>query len=409
MLLLFYIIIFVEIFTILYNIFKFLKILVKKNELDLQLYSKDLQINILIPCYEEINVIKRTIEHFNNITKNMKNINIYVITTNKEKYENRLKETTYEYLMKLDIMKQRNIHIINYPMKNGFMADQLNYGIAKILAGSIFTHDKIYFSIYNADSLPDPNTFSELISKIIKYNYPKVLQQYSNYYLNYNKQNFIMKGFAMYQTAFELRNGLINNKSCRFLYSHVVGHGLTIRADYITEINGFTNTVWCEDIYITGLLFNNGINIIPLNSMDNAENPEKLSVQINQNAVWFKTASHPAKTLNDIKKDYKITRYGIIWLFHEIRATFIWIFMPIFLIYSFIYPTIILNSKLLILAICSYLIFCFVNYTLNLIIVCKEKFKIYLKDYFALIFSIMLTGIGPAKSFFLKEKKKTPR
>lgn len=80
--------------------------------------------------------------------------------------------------------------------------------------------------------------------------------------------------------------------------------------------------------------------------------------------------------------------------------------MPIFLIYSFIYPTIILNSKLLILAICSYLIFCFVNYTLNLIIVCKEKFKIYLKDYFALIFSIMLTGIGPAKSFFLKEKRK---
>ena len=77
-----------------------------------------------------------------------------------------------------------------------------------------------------------------------------------------------MKGFAMYQTAFELRNGLINNKLSKLLYSHVVGHGLTIRADYITKINGFSSNVWCEDIYLTGLLFNNGIDIIPLTSMD---------------------------------------------------------------------------------------------------------------------------------------------
>ena len=409
MLQLFYIIIFLEIFTILYNILKFVKILTKKNKSDIQLYNEDLQINILIPCYKEVNIIKETLEHFNKITKNMKNINIYVITTDKEKYENSLKETTYEYLMKLDIIKCVNIHIINYPKKSGFMADQLNHGIDKILSASNLTHNKIYFSIYNADSLPDTSTFSELISKILKYNYPKVLQQYSNYYLNYNKQNFIMKGFAMYQTAFELRNGLINNKLSKLLYSHVVGHGLTIRADYITKINGFSSNVWCEDIYLTGLLFNNGIDIIPLTSMDNSENPEKLSVQINQNAVWFKTASHPFKSLKDIKKDYKITKYGIIWLFHELRATFVWIFMPIFLIYSFIYPVVMLNLKLLILAICSYFIFCFVNYTLNLIIVSKERFKIYLKDYFALIFSIMFTGIGPIRSFFLKEKIKTPR
>ena len=105
MLQLFYIIIFLEIFTILYNILKFVKILTKKNKSDIQLYNEDLQINILIPCYKEVNIIKETLEHFNKITKNMKNINIYVITTDKEKYENNLKETTYEYLMKLDIIK----------------------------------------------------------------------------------------------------------------------------------------------------------------------------------------------------------------------------------------------------------------------------------------------------------------
>ena len=90
MLQLFYIIIFLEIFTILYNILKFVKVLTKKNKFDIQLYDEDLQINILIPCYNEVNVIKRTLEHFIEITKNMKNVNIYVITTDKEKYENNL-------------------------------------------------------------------------------------------------------------------------------------------------------------------------------------------------------------------------------------------------------------------------------------------------------------------------------
>lgn len=406
---LFYIIVFLELLTILYDLFKFIKIKHYKYKIKEVTLNKNIYINILIPCYKEINVIKSTLEHFNKITANFKNINTYIITTDKEKCESNIAETTYNYLTKLEITNFTNIHILNYPYETGIMADQLNYGINKILSNSNFSHDKMYFSIYNADSKPDENTFSELINNIIKYNYPKILQQYSNYYLNYNRQSFIMKGFSMYQTAFELRNGIINNKLSKILYSHVVGHGLTIRADYINEINGFNNEVWCEDIYLTGLLFNNHIPIFPLRSMDNSENPETLSVKINQDAVWFKTASQPLKSLKNISKDFGITRYGILWLIHELRATFVWMFMPIFLGYSFIYPICISNFKLLILSVFIYLLFCFVNYTLTLIIVNKRQFNRYLKDYFSLIFAVIFTGIGPIKSFFLKEKIKTPR
>src|SRR5699024_2561085 len=119
--------------------------------------------------------------------------------------------TTYEYLSGLDIAKLGNIHIINYPKTYGIMADQLNYGIKQILSDSKLSNDKIYFSIYNADSNPDDSTFIELSKKISKNNFPIILQQYSNYFLNYTKQNFLMKGFSIYQTAFEFRNGLINN------------------------------------------------------------------------------------------------------------------------------------------------------------------------------------------------------
>ena len=264
-------------------------------------------------------------------------------------------------------------------------------------------------SIYNADSQPDSPTFMELSQMIQQNHFPKIIQQYSNFFLNYHSLNFIMKGFAIYQTAFEFRNGLINNNISNILYYHVVGHGLTIRADYITSINGFSSDFWCEDIYLTGLIHNNNEKILSLNSLDNAENPKKLKVQIIQNAVWFKTSSHQLSILNDIKKHYKISLRGLIWLFHEFRASIVWMFMPIFLIYTFIYPIIIKNHVFLLFAICTYLLFVFTNYLLNLIVINKKRFFKYIKNFFSLCLTILFTGLCPLYSLFLKEKIKTER
>ena len=147
-----------------------------------------------------------------------------------------------------------------------------------------------------------------------------------------------------------LEIGLINNCISKNLYSHVVGHGLTIRGNYITSINGFNSKFWCEDIYLTGLLHNNHEKILSLNSLDNAENPNNLKIQIIQNAVWFKTAAHHLLILKDI-----------------------------------------------------------VNYILNLLAVNFKRFKVYIKDYFSTCLSILFTGLGPLYSLFLKEKVKTER
>ena len=43
---------------------------------------------ILIPCYKEISVISKTLEHFKSIIGGIENIDVYIITTEKEKYEN---------------------------------------------------------------------------------------------------------------------------------------------------------------------------------------------------------------------------------------------------------------------------------------------------------------------------------
>ena len=289
------------------------------------------------------------------------------------------------------------------------MADQLNYAINKILESQNLPKDRIYFSIYNADSHPDNSTFIELSDKIRQYNFPKIIQQYSNFFFNCKEQNFLMRGFSIYQTAFEFRNGIINNKLSKFLYSHVVGHGLTIRADYITSIGGFTSKFWCEDIYITGLIHNSNEKILPLKSLDNSENPTSLKVQIIQNAVWFKTASHHYSIFKDIKSRNRLSQSGLIWLSHELRASFVWIFMPIFILYTFIYPIISRSDKLFLLAIVTYLAFVFVNYFLNILVVNFKRFHSCIKNYFSTCLAGLRTCTGPIYSLFLKEKIKTER
>ncbi len=412
MLYLFYLIIFIEIITIFYNLIKFIVFKTKKtnNAQSNVCSNQEYELNILIPCFEETKVIAQTLKHFQNIINKIPNINIYVITTQKE--DSNIKSSkisTYSYLSNLELFHSNKFNIIHYPNISGMMADQLNYGIKKILENSKLPQDRIYFSIYNADSNPDISTFAEINNVINNNKFPKIIQQYSNYFLNYNSQNFIMKGFSIYQTAFELRNGIINNKVSPLLYSHVVGHGLTIRADYINNINGFNTNFWCEDIFLTGLLFNNSERILPLYSLDNAENPSKLSTQIIQNAVWFKTAFNHFNILKDIKNSCKITSKGFLWLAHEFRASLVWLLMPIFLLFSFIYPILIQNFKMFILSLATYLIFVFTNYLLNLIIVNAKRFSKYIKNYFSLAFAVLFTGLGPLYSFFLKEKIKTER
>ena len=119
MLTLFYIIIFIELLTVFYNLFKFLlyKLFSSSNKQhnNVKNLNNDFHINVLIPCYNEISIISNTLNYFEKITKNFNNIDIYVITTDKEKSENpKNTQTTYEYLLSLEIFNNSNFHILNF-------------------------------------------------------------------------------------------------------------------------------------------------------------------------------------------------------------------------------------------------------------------------------------------------------
>ena len=320
--------------------------------------------------------------------------------------------TTNQLLKSLDVVNNNdNIKILHYEETNGMMAHQLNYAIDTI-ADEINRSNSNnignnYCVIYNADSLPNENTFNEIHEKILKNNFPEVMQQYSLNLSNIDRLPNLMKGFAIYQSAFEIKNGLLNSISPK-LYSHVMGHGLIIRLDTILDLNKFDTEFWCEDIYLTGELANKEINIIPLDTIENAETPESLILQIKQSSNWFKTAFSHFKMAKKIKeKQGKLTTGGIIWLLSEIKASIIWLLFPFFIIISLLYSLFSFVPMFIFSSIFAYLAFVYINYYYIV-----KKFynnELDLKIYFYTTIALMLSNLGPIYSFISNEKHKTPR
>jgi len=320
--------------------------------------------------------------------------------------------TTYEYLNSIDVVNSNeNIKVIRYEETNGIMAHQLNFAIDTILENINESQntfiDKNYCVIYNADSMPNENTFNEIEAKIIENNFPEVMQQYSLTLSNIDRISDLMKGFGIYQSAFEIKNGLLNSISSN-LYSHVVGHGLVIRLDTILDLNKFNTDFWCEDIYLTGAIANKGINIIPLDTLENAETPENLSLQIKQTSNWFRTSSSHFKMAKDIKeKQGTLSKGGILWLLSEIKATFSWLLFPFFILFSLIYPIIVMVPMFIVCSIFAYLTFVYINYYYIVRKFYNENLGLKLYLYTALC--LMISNLGPLYSFITVEKHKTPR
>lgn len=286
-LIIFYIILLLEILTGLWcfhRSFKYMRKHNKKVENKVQTKEEAPNILIVIPCLREQDIIIQTLKHFLDLTNNLANVKILVVTTQKEEFEreknmylkgqfikdvknnielqklinkynkilstNEIKEIL-KYSKSKDIEEiinnkiknskttnnlieefitqsnlQEKVYHFHYPNNEGMMADQLNY----VLNNFEFKDEKnYYFSVYNADSIPNKDTIAEVIKTINENDSPKVIQQYSVPMSNWNELSNLMKGFAIYQSNFELRYGLINSYfPNKLLYTYVVGHGMHI-------------------------------------------------------------------------------------------------------------------------------------------------------------------------------------
>lgn len=401
-----------------YTVFFYIrtKIFIKKlakQENDIKANNK--QIIIAIPVLREQNCICSTVKYFKSI---IKDIPIVLITTQKEIKENINNEETTQDIIKEKILnKYNNVYWIDYPYKKGYMADQLNYmldNLDKIFDKKIDLKNT-YLALYNADSRPGKNTFEEIEKNLKDEN--KVIQQYSYCMENYDKLSYILKGFAIYQSNFEIKTGLINSffKS-NLLYTHIVGHGLIIELETLKRLGNFNTTFWCEDIYLGLQLKFNDIKITPLLTLENIETPDTLKKLTNQNSVWFKTTSQFAKIYKDILKrgQAKNKLKGIVGVFNECRCAINWLGLPIMLLILIISSILIEEYIFTLLVFASYYMYIAVNTitTIKIINLLDDKeYKVNLNMIISVLLATSISNIGPIDSIIRNktEKYKTER
>lgn len=384
--------------------------------------SSKCKIIIVIPCLREQLIISETIDYFLKIISSYNNIELAIVTTEKEEYEKslmKLKETVNdqttseivkEYIKKNNLKRIKHFH---YPKTEGMMSDQLNYVMKK------YKNEKfkeVYFSVYNADSRPSPNTIDSVLKTIEDKNFPCVMQQYSYAFSNMDQLSFIMKGFAIYQSNFEIKYGLVNAVTFpNFLYTYVVGHGMYIRLDILNELGGFDNKFWCEDIFLSSVLRNKNIKITPILTLENMETPKKISILMKQNANWFRTSNQWIKMIKaNLKKEQRISFSAIIWFLQRLRMNLSWLLLPFLIIYTLVIS--IYNQSILILffSVFSYMFMqsCIYLSTFDVIEKLEKK---QIKHKFTLLcagcISTLISNIGPIYSLInIKMKKyKTER
>lgn len=373
------------------------------------LLKKDKGVFIAIPCLREQRSIVNTIEHFRRIC----DLPIVIITTQKENFEYEYNDNyvTTKMIVEKDILNKYNdIYLVDYPFTNGYMADQLNFMLDHLKDLDFYDDKKKwYMSLYNADSKPSKNTFSLIFSCINKNE--NVIQQYSYCFKNFNNLDFISKGFAIYQSNFEIKVGLFNSSlSYKFLYNYVVGHGLTIDLQTLQKLGNFNTDFWCEDIYLTMRLKYNDIKIVPVLELENIENAVSVSQIIKQNSVWYDTTKKYRLLYNDVKKKEKyFSIQGLVGYINEFRCAVNWLLFPIMLIINILICICMKNNIMCVSIIFSYLFYSLINYLITIKTINKlsdEKYKLNFCNYLSYAITVLISNIGPLYSIIFKNKKK---
>ena len=364
---------------------------------------------IAIPCLREQKTIEETIKHFRKICE----LPIVIITTEKENFESNYKNnyiTTTTIVENNILGKYDNIYLIDYPLKKGYMADQLNFMLNNLYNFDFYDDSKEwYMSLYNADSKPSKETFKSIFYYINKNK--KVIQQYSYCFKNFSKLDFISKGFAIYQSNFEIKVGLFNSSlNYKYLYNYVVGHGLTIDLKELNKMGNFNTKFWCEDIYLTMKLKYNNIPIYSIPNLENIENASSINQIIKQNSVWYDTTRKYVKVYNDIKKSEKrFSLYGLIGCINEFRCAINWLLFPIIFIINFLICIYSKNFITVCILIFSYLFYSYINYFITINTINKlsnERYKLNFCNYVSYMLALLISNVGPIYSLISRKKEK---
>lgn len=329
---------------------------------EINLNSTKKLLHICVPCLREQSIIECTLDELISATYPVRNkVKIYVVTTqkeisDKERFRSHINEFTkalinnvapqqlhekFAYLFSLDEIKQikdtlnkgsfssdfqideyiSNVYVnkpstyeivdryikerqleaqivlLNYPRSKCCMASQLNYCYKWILKNRAMSASE-YFMVYNADCMPNPNTFKSLFYQMEKNENVRAFQLIRAYTLNYQDYRgiigYFLRASALYQTRWSFGAEYPMYKryfqcyhSSTWRSYYMIGHGMTFSLNLLDSINGFHEETNLEDLYTGYVLSYLREPVLPVLTVENTLNPSSINSWIKQKMVWF--------------------------------------------------------------------------------------------------------------------------
>jgi hypothetical protein len=258
---------------------------------------------LIIPLLEEQRLFCEMYERFKNLVDKDSDMELFYVTTEREKIENSVGKTTID-LLNEKILSENNlrIHVLHYPCYNKVVADQLNFAVQKIIEE--FGYDENYcFGFFNADSLVSPQVFSELKGSELNHKNQKIIFQQSSLFLSniqtlVSTKKYFLSSFGLYQSYWTIRHEVPQyaldvllhrlRLSSKYNLLYCVLHGLFIPFDRMKEIGGFPNLdLGCEDIAMGYKAKIFGCSVFPIPVLENSETPKDLKSLVTQLKHWY--------------------------------------------------------------------------------------------------------------------------
>ena len=263
---------------------------------------------VLVPLLREQRALPQLFAQFAPQLRTVPHTYLVLVTTEREVLEpgpRRCHRTTMDVLRELlaghPEMASRVLHY-HFPGYNSVVAEQLNYAVSQLVQRAGSALEGQYLAVYNADSVIDEKTLITL-QECARSRLP-VMQQSSLFLANVpfllKMGRYYTAMHGIYQSCWTLQHEIPRYLFARRFFSilprwielcalvHCVTHGLLIRLDVISRLNGFPVLAsGGEDLALGLLLRAHGYEVVPIPALENSETPERAGVLWRQLAGWF--------------------------------------------------------------------------------------------------------------------------
>ena len=367
------------------------------------------KILLLIPALREQNVIVNTLEHFKNIKVRNIELIICVAGTSREKSDNPDYVSTGNIVNQwIENSEKSQSHVFKYVEINeekGDRASQLNHAVREI--GIYFKPDII--GVYDADSLPDIQTLTEVVSKWSQ-SKETIFQQPVHFIEAANsmaaeRKNPILVANALYQTTWTVvreyprwrQHHMFCQKNPGKLYyrnDYLIGHGEFIPYSVYCKYY-FPEQQITDGIQLGYRLSMSGADICPLNTFCSDDVPQSLSQLIGQHKRWFGGCNLLMNSYRWCKEN--IGKASIWQVIDGFWSQISWAYAGIIGLFGLVFSLICIsdgNFFLASLEIIGLFIYCYlVPYISHAILPFPTKIRFI--DWLCLPLAIFIKGIGP--------------